>query len=308
MNRYRSITYPQSGFSIMRNGHLILSKIGTVRMFMHRKIYGEIKTLTTSRDNVGDWFASFTVQEDIVRVHVENPDMKKQGEVGGDAGLTHLLTMSDGTFVDTPHFLRKAERSLKREQRTLSRKEKGSNNMKKQKNRVAIKHRKVKRQREDFAHKVSSNLVNNNSFIAFEDLNIRNMVKNHHLAKSISDASWGMLVQYTTYKAESAGKVVVLVDPRNTSKTCSRCGWIRENMNLSDRIFHCDICGLTMDRDLNAAINTYKRGMIEIGRAPPEYTPVEIGAIPARATPVGEAGSPIQKSVEDVTLQYILLH
>ena len=126
----------------------------------------------------------------------------------------------------------------------------------------------MKRQREDFAHKVSSNLVNNNSFIAFEDLNTRNMVKNHHLAKSISDASWGMPVQYTTYRAESAGKVVVLVDPRNTSKTCSRCDWVKDDLKFSDRIFHCNDCGLYIDRDLNAAINIYKRGKKKIGRGP----------------------------------------
>ena len=162
-------------------------------------------------------------------------------------------------------------------------------------------HRKIQRQRDDFLHKISSSLVENHDLIVFEDLNIKGMVKNYHLAKSIIDASWNTLVQYTTYKAESAGKVVVLVDPRYTSRKCSVCGSIKHNLKLSDRIYHCDVCGLVMDRDLNAAINIRKLGLIQVGRGIPEVTPVEIRALPARATRVAEAGSPRIYSWEDVT-------
>lgn len=295
VNRYRSITYPQSGFEILENGHLKLSKIGILRMFMHRDIEGGIKTVTISRDRVGDWYASFTVEMDVDNVtetRIENTELQDQGEVGADLGIIHLVVLSDGTFIDTPHFLVKAEKRLKREQRRFSRKKKGSNNGNKQKTNVAKRHRKVKRQREDFVHKVSSDLVSNYSFLSFEDLNVAGMVRNRHLAKSISDASWSMLVQYTTYKAGNAGKVVVQVNPRGTSKTCSRCGWVKDDLNLSDRIFHCNDCGLEIDRDLNAAINIYKRGMKKIGRGTPEFTPVEIGALPAMATSIVEAGSP----------------
>ncbi len=254
---------------------------------------------------MGDWFASFTAEMDadnVTETHMENTELQDQAGVGADLGITHLLALSDGTFVDTPHFLVKAEKRLKRDQRQLSGKKKGSSNRNKKKNKVAKRHRKVKRQREDLAHKVSNDLVQENDLIVFEKLNIKGMVKNHHLSKSISDASWGMLVQYTTYKAESAGKMVVLVDPGGTSKTCSRCGWLKEDLNLSDRTFHCNNCSLVMDRDLNAAINIHKKGMIEIGQGLPEFTPVEIGAIPARATSVEEAGSPIRQVGEDVTL------
>ncbi|MEM0139115.1 MAG: RNA-guided endonuclease TnpB family protein [Ferroplasma sp.] len=230
MNRYRSITYPQSGFRIIEKGSLKLSKIGKIRMFMHRGIDGKIKTLTISRDHVGDWFASFSV---YTATHSENAEVPDQGGVGIDLGIIHLAAMSDGTFIDTPYFLAKSEKVLNRDQRHLSRKKKGSNNRGRQKVKVAKRQRKVKRQREDFLHKVSNALVGSNSFLAFENLNIKGMVKNHHLTKSIFDASWGMLVQYTSYKAESAGKVVVQVNPRNTSKACSKSGWLKDDLKPS---------------------------------------------------------------------------
>ncbi len=286
--RYRSITYPQSGFAIMENGHLKLSKIGELRMFQHRSICGEIKTLNISREATGKWFASFSVMREKSSTVIE-----KTGKgIGTDMGLRNLVSMSDGTVIPHPGFLKKGEKRIRREQRRLSRKIKGSENRRKHKVRVARAHEKIKNQRDDFAHKLSHEMVKNNDFIVFEDLNITGMMGNHHLAQSIADASWNTLVQYTTYKAESAGKEVVLVDPRNTSKTCSGCGWVKEDLNLSDRIFHCNACGLEIDRDLNAAINIYRLGMIKVGRGTPEFTPVEIGALPARATQIEEAGSP----------------
>ena len=188
----------------------------------------------------------------------------------------------------------KSERRITKAQRNLSRKKRGSSNRKKARITLSKQHKKVKDQREDFAHKLSNRLVQNNDLIVFEDLNIRNMVKNHYLAKSIADASWNTLIQYTTYKAESAGKLVVSVDPGNTSRTCSRCGYKKESLQLSNRVFRCDSCGYEIDRDLNAAINIHNKGMEKVGRGTPEITPVEIGALPARASLIGEAGSPVQ--------------
>ena len=212
---------------------------------------------------------------------------------GIDVGLLNLATMSDGTVIANPHFIKQGEKRIRREQRRLSRKVKGSRNRRKYRIRVARAYEKVMNQREDFAHKLSNEIVQNYDLIVFEDLNIRSMVKNHHLAKGIADVSWNTLVQYTTYEAESAGREVVLVDPRNTSKACSGCGWVKEDLKLSDRIFHCDACGLEIDRDLNAAMNIYRLGMIKVGRGTPEFTPVEIRALPARATQIEEAGSPV---------------
>jgi putative transposase len=188
----------------------------------------------------------------------------------------------------------KSEKKLKKAQRNLSRKQKGSGKRRKAKTGVAKIHRKIARQRDDFSHKLSRNLVENHDLIALEGLNIAGMVKNHHISKSIVDASWNRIVQYTTYKAESAGAVVVLMDPRHTSQKCSKCGSIKDDLKLSDRIYHCDTCKHTMDRDLNAAINIRNMGLIKVGRGTPEFTPVEIGALPVMATPVIETGNPLR--------------
>ncbi len=286
--QYRSLTYTQSGFHLMENGHLKLSKIGELRMFQHRDIVGEIKTFNISHDGTGEWHASFSVKQDRISFHPEHTG----NTIGIDAGLLHLSTMSDDTVIDPPHFLMKSGKRIRKAQRSLSRKQIGSSNRKKARIILSKQHKKVKDQREDFAHKLSNEIVKNNDLIVFENLNIRSMVKNHHLAKGIADASWSTLVQYTTYKAESAGKLVVSVDPGNTSRTCSNCGYKKESLELSERTFLCESCGYEIDRDLNAAINIRNIGLIKVGRGTPEVTPVENGALPARATLIGEAGSP----------------
>ena len=296
-DRYNSISYPQSGFRILENGHIRLSKIGEVRMFLHRPVTGEIKTLSVKRDKVGDWFITITVDaahgHDNVNkaISICNEEFHATGI---DLGLKSLITTSEGMHIDPPHFLGKSEKRLTKTQRNLSIKKKGSKNWLKTKRRVAKVHRKIARQRDDFSHKISKLLVSEHNMIVFENLNTAGMVKNHHLAKSIGDASWDKIVQYATYKAESAGAVVVLVDPRHTSRECSRCGNIKHDLELSDRVYHCDVCGLVMDRDLNAAINIRNCGIAKVGRGTPEFTPVEIGALPERATPVAEAGSPLR--------------
>ncbi len=299
-DRYSSITYTQSGFSILDNGHVWLSKIGEVRMFMHRSINGDIRTISVKRDSVGDWFITFTVETHSNRDKSEGNEIMQDSQfqhvkpVGIDMGLKSIITTSDGIQIDPPRSLEKSDKKLSKAQRNLSMKKKGSGKRRKAKTRVAKIHRKIERQRNDFAHKLSKYLVENHDLIVFESLNINGMVKNHHLAKSIIDAGWNHIIQYTTYKAESAGKVVILVNPRNTSRKCSKCGNIKHDLKLSDRTYHCNTCGLTIDRDLNAAINIRNMGLIKIGRGTPEFTPVEIRALPAMATPVVETGSPLR--------------
>ena len=303
-DRYNSITYTQSGFRILDNGHVWLSRIGELRVFMHRSVTGDIRTISIKRDSVGDWFITITSDNGMGSEHDswedqgnEQPHANSPGftnPVGMDLGLRALITTSDGDQIDPPSFLRKSEKKLKKAQRNLSRKQKGSGKRRKAKTRVAKVHRKIGRQRDDFSHKLSRNLVENHDLIALEDLNIAGMVKNRHLAKSIGDASWNRIVQYIMYKAESAGAVVVLADPMNTSRRCSKCGSIRKDLKLSDRIYHCDACKHTMDRDMNAAINIRNMGLIKIGRGTPEFTPVEIGALPAMVTPIAETGSPLR--------------
>ena len=299
--RYSSITYTQSGFRILDNGHVWLSRLGEVRMFMHRPVTGDIKTISIKRDSAGDWFITVTAgkyrngetetqEERNEKPHANSPGF--MNPIGIDLGLKALITISDGEQIDPPRFLGKSEKKLKRAQKRLSKKLKGSGKRRKARTRVAKVHRKTERQRDDFSHKISRNLGKNHDLITFEDLDIRGMIRNHHLAKSIADASWGRIVQYTMYKAESAGTVVILVNPRDTSRKCSRCGNVRKDLKLSDRIYHCDACNLTMDRDMNAAINIRNAGLNAVGRGTPEFTPVEIGALPAMVTPVAETGSP----------------
>ncbi|MDP7079448.1 MAG: transposase [Candidatus Undinarchaeales archaeon] len=262
--RYDSFTYPQSGFSLSEDGeHVTLSKIGSVRIKLHRPVEGAIKTLTITRD-VDQWYAVFSCEVEA------GPRMNANPSVGIDVGLKKFATLSDGTVIDNPRVLRESERKIKRAQRRVSRRRKGSNRRKKAKRVLAKTHRRVRNQRRDFAHKLSRKLADSYSTITFEKLNIMNMVKNHHLAKSIIDASWNQLIQFTTYKAEGAGGRVELVDPKNTSQMCSRCG-VLVKKTLSVRVHECWNCGLTIDRDLNAAINIQDRS----GWEPPD-APVEL--------------------------------
>ena len=306
-DRYSSITYTQSGFRILDNGHVWLSKIGEIRMFMHRSITGDIRTLSVKRDRVGDWF--ITVTAETLKEESTSPDTVSEQHtepirpIGTDLGLKSIITTSDDIHIEPPKYLRRMEKRLKKAQRQLSKKKKGSVKWNKARKKVAKINRKIERQRDDFSHKTSNDLVRDHDLIVFEDLNINGMIRNHNLAKSITDAGWNKIIQYTTYRAESAGKMVILVDPKQTSQECSQCGNIKKDLKLSDRIYHCNVCGLTIDRDLNAAINVLRRGMQSleenkenktehVGRGTPEFTPVEIGSIPERANPVVETGSP----------------
>ena len=253
---YDSFTYPQSGFSLSANSkgnqRLKLSKIGEVKIKLHRVIKGTIKTCTIKRE-ADKWYVCFSceVKPEILP--------KTYKDVGIDVGIEKFAALSDGSLVENPKFLRKSEVKLKYEQRKLSRKKKSSNSRKKQRTKVAKIHRKIKNQRNDFLHKESRKLVENYDVIVFEDLRIKNMVKNHRLAKSISDASWSKFIEYTSYKAVSAGKQVMLVNPRNTSQICSNCGKPVPK-GLSVRVHKCPHCGLVLDRDVNAAINILRLG------------------------------------------------
>ena len=266
-NRYDSFTYPDpygTGYKIEDN-KLHLSKIGAIRIFQHREIGGKIKTCTIKRD--GDqWYASFSVE-------LPDPDPKElKTSVGVDVGITTLATLSDGVEIENPKTLDKYDSKLRKAHRDLSRKKKGSSNRNKQKVVLAGIDRKVRNARKDYLHKVSRMLADAYDQIIFEDLQIKNMVKNHHLARSIHDASWGMLISLTTYKVEYTGGTVELVNPRNTSKQCSVCGCI-QSMPLSQRTYRCPACGIVLGRDHNAAANIKNRYVpADCG----ELTPVEM--------------------------------
>jgi len=258
-NRYNSFTYPQSGFGL-DDGKITLSKIGNIRIILHREIEGKIKTCTIKKD-IDQWYVAFSCEIDkpILPVEIKEP-------IGIDMGLKSLLTLSNGEQIEPPEFLRESESKLKHEQKRLSRKKKKSQNRNNQRIIVAKVHRTIRNQRKDFAHKTSRQLVETFDHIVFEDLQIKNMVQNHHLAKSISDAGWSQLIGFTKTKAECAGKVVELVNPRNTSQNCSVCG-NSVPKDLSVRVHSCPFCGLELDRDHNAAINILNRSIYTAGIA-----------------------------------------
>jgi len=180
--------------------------------------------------------------------------------VGLDVGLEKFAALSDGSVIENPRYLRKTEKRLKHAHRALSRKQKASRNRKKARLKVARLHAKIRSQRRDFLHKASRRLVNTYSMVAVEDLAVRNMVKNHHLAKSISDAGWSEFLTMLCYKAEEAGSRVVKVNPSGTSQECSRCGTTVAK-DLSVRLHKCPHCGLVVDRDVNAARNILARAI-----------------------------------------------
>ena len=256
---YDSITFKQSGFELLGNG-LLLSKIGTAGIILHRPIEGRIKTLTIQRDAVGNWYACFSCEVE------PEPLPFNELAVGVDMGLESFATLSNGVKIENPRFFRKDEQELARAQRKLSQAEKATPEWARRRKVVAQIHQRIANRRKDFAHKVSHTLVGSFGMITFEKLNSKNMLQNHCLAKSISDAAWNQLIRYTTYKAENAGRVVVLVDPRNTSKRCSRCGTLVEK-SLSVRVHACPVCTLVMDRDENAAINILGLGLQSLGYA-----------------------------------------
>jgi putative transposase len=253
--RYDSITYPQSGFGL-DSDKLHLSKIGDIKIKLHRPIEGKIKTCIVRRMPTGKWFACFSVDMGDVQL----PPWKDGSVVGIDVGLESFATLSNGETIANPRFFRDEEKELARVQKKLSNASKGTPERKKAIQVVERVHERIANRRNDFANKVSRQLVDRFGVIVFEDLDIRNMLKNHSLAKSISDVAWNKLVKATESKAVYAGSKVVLVDPRNTSQMCSRCG-LMVKKDLSERVHSCSECGLSMDRDFNAAINILRLGM-----------------------------------------------
>ena len=253
-NCYNTFTYKQFGNgAALDNGFLVLSKIGRLAVRWSRPIEGTIKTVTISREADG-WYACFSCAE--LPIQPLPPTGK---ETGIDLGLEAFATLSDGTRIFHPGWYRKAERALKTAQRRVSRRKKGSGRRKKAVVLLAKAHQKVKRQRQDFHHKTALALVRAHDTIYHEDLQTANMVRNRHLAKSISDAGWSRFLTILSFKAACAGRSVVVVPPAYTSQTCSGCGrmvW----KGLSVRWHACLDCGTSLHRDHNAAKNRERAG------------------------------------------------
>ncbi|HKQ07641.1 MAG TPA: transposase [Blastocatellia bacterium] len=250
-HRYNSFTYPQSGFRL-DGDKLTLSRIGSMRLRLSREVEGKIKTCTIKRQ-VDGWFVIFAVEESYL------PYIPKRGDsVGIDVGIENFATLSTGEVIENPKYLRQAEGELKIAQRKVSKKKLRGSNRHQAARILARKHQRVANQRRDFFHKLSNQLIREFDEIAVEDLNIKGMVKNHHLAKSISDAAWNTFLQILIAKAENAGRRVWKVAAAFTSQDCSRCGE-RVKKSLAIREHRCIGCGLVLHRDHNAAINILAR-------------------------------------------------
>jgi len=252
-SRVNSITYPQMGFKLVSDKKLRVSKIGNIVIILHKVPKGKIKTLTIKQNKAGQWFATFACEMEEKEVKHRN-----NKSVGIDVGIEKFAMLSDGIKIDNPRYLIKSEKRLDKLHRVLSRKKKGSMNRRKARFKLAKQYLKVDNQRSDFLHKLSHKLTQDYSNIVVEALNIKGMVKNHCLAKHISDALWGRFIEMLSYKAVTSGGKLIKINPRNTSKTCSKCGNVME-MPLKKREFKCS-CGYEEDRDLNASKNILKVG------------------------------------------------
>lgn len=262
-DRFDSITFPAYGDGIkLKEGKLYVQNIGTVRIKLHRDIEGTIKTVTLRRTN-DKWYACFSCE-----FHAKPLPVSDKG-VGVDVGCASFATLSNGEKIANPRFLKADTAKLTKAQRRLSKEAKGTPDRAKQRKKVSRIHEKIANRRTDFAHKLALYLVNMYQIIAFEKLNIKGMMGNHtkafghKLNRSISDVAWNQFMGITAAKAEWAGRKVVFVNPRNTSKMCSRCGILVEK-TLADRVHSCS-CGLVLDRDENAAINILSLGLQGLG-------------------------------------------
>ena len=277
-DRYDSFTYPQGGYSLTADNRVCLSKIGSIKVTLHRELQGTMKTCTIKREGT-QWYVVFACFSPLARKQeVEAEVLPENGEaVGIDVGLLHFATLSTGETIESPRYFRKGEKKLEKLQQALSRKKRGSHRRKKAVQKVAKAHRKVRNQRADFLHKESRHLVNAYGFLVFEELQPATMSKRAKpkqdakgayipngasaksgLNKSINDAGWGQFVQYCIYKAEDAGRTVAQVNPRYTSQVCSGCGTVKKK-TLDERWHSCE-CGTELDRDHNAALNILRLG------------------------------------------------
>jgi putative transposase len=253
-NRYHSFTYKEYGNGArFDNSFLVLSKIGRIAVRWSRPMEGTPKTVTISREADG-WYVCVSCAD--VPLQLLAPMGQ---EAGIDLGLESFATLADGTMIHNPRCYRRAERRLKTAQRKVSRRKKGSKRRRKAVTLLAKAHLTVKRQRQDFQHKTALQLVRHYDVIYHEDLQTANMVKNHHLAKSIADAGWSGFLAILAAKAAYAGRRVVGVPPAYTSQTCSGCGAVVKK-GLSVRWHSCPDCGTSLHRDHNAARNIERLG------------------------------------------------
>lgn len=267
--RFKNMYQKQSSFhssaSIGSGENWIkIGKLKTpIKAKIHRKVTSRISSITISRDTTGKYYAALCFSSELQPKIATIKNIKESKVLGVDVGISHLLIDSNGKKEDNPRFLKNSMTNLRRKQKNLSRKEKGSSSRKKARLLVAKCHEKLSNTRNDYQHKISKALVDENQAIIVETLKIKNMVKNRKLSKHISDASWGMLIDKIRYKSEESGKQFKKIDQwYASSKTCHVCNYKNKEMKLDMRKWICPDCGSTHDRDINAAINIKLEGLI----------------------------------------------
>lgn len=248
--RYDSLTYPQLGFALEAR-HLKLSKIGRIKIKLHRQLEGKVKTLTLKRE-ADKWYACFSVEGEA------HPLPESTEAIGIDVGLSAFATLSDGTEIENPRYYRKAQATLRTAQRKVSRRKRGSQRRRKAVKLLQSAHAHVRNQRADFHHQIARALVNQYGLIAVEDLNVKGLAGGM-LAKSVNDAGWSSFISKLADKAECAGRLLMKVDPRGTSQTCL-CG-ASVPKTLSQRWHQCRECGLSAPRDHVSAQLVLGRGL-----------------------------------------------
>ena len=261
---FDSVTYRQHSGWKLEGRHITFRFIGRVRLHLSRPLEGTVKTVTLKRDRCGDWWVVFSCDDIAIR---PLPDTDRA--VGVDLGLTAFIATSDGETVQHPRAYRTAERRLSRAQRKRAKMRRGGSRYRAHQRTVAAIQRKAARIRRDHHFKTALDVVRRYGLIAVEDLNVAGLARTH-LAKSATDAGWGQFIDTLRFKAESAGRAFVVVDPRGTSQVCSGCGCEpAERKTLAVRIHNCPDCGLVLDRDVNAARNILTRGRAALAASRP---------------------------------------
>lgn len=261
--RYDSFTYKQAGSGWkVEEKHLKLSKIGNIKIKLHRPMTGTLKTCIIRR-NTGKWYACFSVEYEPKLLRKNNK------AVGIDVGLETFATFSTKQRIENPCFFKTDKRALAKAQRKLSKQKKKSPERKKAKKVVVRIHERISNRRHNFIHQEARKIVNKFGIICIEKLNIKNMTRNNFRSvnRSITDVAWGQFAQVLATKAEEAGRKFVAIDPRNTSQVCSQCGTIVEK-KLSTRWHKCSVCGIRLHRDYNASLNILAMGLHSLGLVP----------------------------------------
>ena len=283
-----SVAIPQH-FTLTDNAIFLPKLTSGIKVKFHRRVNETVKSITITRNPSGKYYVNMLVEKTFAPLSITN-------KVSGiDVGIKSFAVITSGTDagnsvtvkIDNPKYLLKSQDKLKKLNRQFAKKTKGSKNKAKFRKILASLYEKVTNQRKDFQHKLSSKTVNDSQVIVLEDLNIKGMVKNRHLSKSISDASWGIFAAQLAYKADWYGREIIKVNRfYPSSKTCPDCGYIKRDLRLSDRRWTCPVCGTEHDRDNNASHNLFLEGIkLKVGRVSPE--PAYYEPTPAEYAPAG---------------------